>query len=316
MSNNINATAANKSETSLDNLRQRVNVFLKKQLELHQKNIKTCDHASNEQQLHNAMQYSLLDNGGNRWRPLLVYCTTQALKMPLAAADTAAAAIECIHAYSLAHDDLPAMDDDDFRRGKPSCHLAFDEATAILAGDSLSNMAFEILSQAHPTDEKNLQPQQQLDLIKVLTKAAGASGMAYGQALDLAASKNGQQQLQQKNHQQKIQLIENIHHYKTGCLFAAAMEMAAIISGVNIAAKLQDFHQLGLAIGACYQLQDDIEDAKQDEKGINLASATDSSVTAKKLTQHQHNIQKLLQKLIPAPEKKHLTRLLCFMLDF
>ena len=132
--------------------------------------------------LHEAMRYSAL-SGGKRIRPCLVYASGELFNVPLVVLDRIAVAVECIHAYSLVHDDLPAMDDDDLRRGKPTAHKAFDEATAILSGDGLQAFAFEWLSE--PMNEINTA--QQLQLIKVLSEAAGSRGMVAGQAIDLAS---------------------------------------------------------------------------------------------------------------------------------
>ncbi|MFN3786263.1 MAG: polyprenyl synthetase family protein, partial [Thiothrix sp.] len=133
--------------------------------------------------LHAAMRYAVLD-GGKRMRPLLVYATGEMLGVDAATLDIPAAAIELIHVYSLVHDDLPAMDDDDLRRGKPSCHKAFDEATAILVGDALQALAFQLLA-SHPY--LRVAAQQRLQMIEQLAHAAGSRGMVGGQALDLAA---------------------------------------------------------------------------------------------------------------------------------
>ena len=131
--------------------------------------------------LHRAMRYSAL-GGGKRFRPVLVYAAGLALNVPRAQLDPVAAAIELIHAYSLIHDDLPAMDNDDLRRGRPTCHRAFDEATAILAGDALQALAFDVLASALPADSPS-----SLEVVRAIAAACGSTGMAGGQALDLAA---------------------------------------------------------------------------------------------------------------------------------
>jgi geranylgeranyl pyrophosphate synthase len=298
---NINVYNTNSTE-----LKKRSNDFLKNKLQCFLKNTAMIE-------LHQAMQYSLIENGGSRWRPLLVYYTAAALNTDLTKADDAAAATECIHAYSLVHDDLPAMDDDDFRRQKPSCHRAYNESTAILAGDCLSNMAFEILSSEDNSNPATLSNKQRLELTKTLAQAAGARGMAYGQALDLAATNNHQQN-QSVPAEINIKNIENIHYYKTGCLFAAAMKMAAISCNIICAEKLDQFYQLGMNIGMCYQLQDDIDDAETDICSINLATASDKVFINKKINHYRQQINNLTQQLIPSENLAQLNSLLNNML--
>lgn len=195
--------------------------------------------------LHAAMRYAVL-GGGKRIRPALCYAAAEALQVPLAAVDPAAMAIELIHAYSLVHDDLPAMDDDDLRRGKPTCHIAFDEATAILAGDALQCLAFEVLSQSQPP----LSDSVRLTLIQILAQASGTQGMAGGQALDLAAE--GQQLY--------LSELETIHRHKTGCLIRASVKMGALSHPTVTDHQLESLDQYAQAIGLCFQVQDDILD--------------------------------------------------------
>jgi farnesyl diphosphate synthase len=161
--------------------------------------------------LHSAMRYTVL-NGGKRIRPLLVYTTGEALGVDLAVLDLPAAAIELIHCYSLVHDDLPAMDNDELRRGQPTCHKAFDEATAILVGDALQTLAFELLS----ASTQLLSTEIRLKMINLLAKASGSLGMAGGQALDLQAT--GQKLT--------IHQLTLIHQLKTGALISAAIQLA------------------------------------------------------------------------------------------
>jgi farnesyl diphosphate synthase len=195
----------------------------------------------NPEHLHSAMRY-VVCQGGKRFRPLLVYATGDGLDAPLAELDRAACAIELIHAYSLTHDDLPAMDDDDLRRGQPSCHKAFDEATAILVGDALQSLAFELLSEGNGP--------QQLAMIHTLAKASGSRGMVGGQSLDLMAAKGFMDQDQ----------VARIHKLKTGALIVASVQLGALAApscDPQIFEQLSDFAaQLGLA----YQIQDDIFD--------------------------------------------------------
>lgn len=188
-----------------------------------------------------AMQYSLL-NGGKRIRPVLTYASAAAICQVTNATDRAACAVECIHAYSLIHDDLPAMDDDDLRRGKATCHIAFDEATAILAGDALQCMAFEILTTAaDPTA---------LPLVRELAKAAGARGMVAGQAIDLAAV----------DHQLTLPQLENMHRHKTGALIEASVMMGALSCGNVSPQQLEALRTYARAIGLAFQVHDDILD--------------------------------------------------------
>ncbi|MBN6073965.1 (2E,6E)-farnesyl diphosphate synthase [Aggregatibacter actinomycetemcomitans] len=214
-----------------------------------------------------AMKYGLL-LGGKRIRPFLVYATGEMLGADMAQLDYAAAAIEAIHAYSLIHDDLPAMDDDELRRGHQTCHIAFDEATAILAGDALQTLAFEIL-----TDIPHLSAEQKLMLIKTLSAAAGVKGMCLGQSLDLIS-------------EQKIislQELEQIHLNKTGALLAAALKMGFICSPhFADTALAQQLERYATAIGLAFQVQDDILDIEGDS--ATLGKTAGSDLTADKST--------------------------------
>ncbi|MCS5710345.1 polyprenyl synthetase family protein [Candidatus Berkiella aquae] len=192
-----------------------------------------------------AMHYACL-NGGKRLRPYLAYQSAALFNTPLEIIDPIAVAIEFIHCYSLIHDDLPAMDNDELRRGKPTCHKAFDEATAILAGDALLTLAFEVLAQA-PIRENYL---NNLKIIHNLAQAAGPTGMVKGQALDLAA------QGKQLSYEQLCQM----HRAKTGALIAASVQCGAI-AGDASKTDLEELHKFGLAIGLAFQIKDDILDA-------------------------------------------------------
>ena len=163
--------------------------------------------------LHKAMRYAVL-GGGKRLRPLLVYATGSALDAALERLDAPAAAVEIIHAYSLVHDDLPSMDDDDIRRGRPTCHIAFGEATAILAGDALQALAFEVLS-ADPL--LATAPGVLVEMLRTLAAACGSQGMAGGQALDLAAVGRALDASE----------LERMHVYKTGALIRASVRLGA-----------------------------------------------------------------------------------------
>ncbi len=200
------------------------------------------------QRLHAAQRYSVL-GGGKRLRPILVYCTGEALGVPLAALDGAAAAVELIHSYSLVHDDLPAMDDDDLRRGHPTTHKAFDEATAILAGDALQVLAFSLL-----TDDIGgmLSAEARIRMIRILADASGTAGMAGGQALDLAAV----------GHQLSLEELEAMHRLKTGALIRGSVMMAAACAPDLSAEALQALDSYAQDIGLAFQIQDDILDVE------------------------------------------------------
>ena len=221
---------------------------------------KTLDRPEVPSPLIDAMRYGVF-NGGKRIRPTLVYLACEALDTDLSLADKPACAIELIHAYSLIHDDLPAMDDDDFRRGKPSCHVEFDEATAILAGDALQAMAFETLA-----CDTLLTLQTRLDLIRELSSAAGASGMVAGQAIDISF----------ENKQVDPLSLENMHRRKTGCLISACLKFAATISDAS-PAKTAAMEQFGQALGLAFQIRDDILDVIGDEQTIGKPVGSDRS---------------------------------------
>jgi len=193
--------------------------------------------------LKDAIAYSI-NNGGKRFRPALVYSTLEALGCEHSLGDDLAAAIECMHTYSLIHDDLPAMDDDELRRGQPTCHIKFDEATAILAGDALQALAFELIA-----DSDKLSDKQKVKTIQVLAKASGAAGMVGGQAHDLASEGR---QLNQTE-------LEQVHNKKTGALIAASTEMAAIAANAP-EQTYQALKEFSLTLGLAFQVADDILD--------------------------------------------------------
>lgn len=198
---------------------------------------------SSPQRLHTAMRYAVL-NGGKRLRPLLVYATGETFGATLTQLDNAACAVEFIHAYSLIHDDLPAMDNDDMRRGQPTCHIAFDEATAILAGDALQAFAFEIL-----VTNKTLTDQQLLKMLTVLAQACSSSGMVGGQALEFETAA------------EKITptFLDQLHAYKTGALIRASVQLGAIAADVNDI-ELVALEQYANNLGLAFQIQDDVLD--------------------------------------------------------
>ena len=233
----------------LATLQQRNNEFLHQQLSALN---------SSPAPLADAMRYSLL-LGGKRIRPFLVYATGRMLDVALDKLDHLAGAIECIHCYSLIHDDLPAMDNDTLRRNQPTCHIAFDEATAILAGDALQSYAFELLAQAPLSDTQKI---QQLSL---LAKAAGAQGMCLGQSLDLIS----------ENKQITLSALERIHNHKTGALITAAVLLGFYASNYYTDKALeQTLIRFAQAIGLAFQVQDDILDiiASNEELGKNAGS--------------------------------------------
>jgi geranylgeranyl pyrophosphate synthase len=202
------------------------------------------------ERLHEALRYSVL-GGGKRVRPVLVYATANALGLNESDVDGAACAVEFIHAYSLVHDDLPAMDNDDLRRGKPTCHKAFDEATAILVGDSLQVLAFQILANGAglPND-----PRIRLRLVELLAVGSGTSGMAGGQALDLAA--NGRRL--------SIEQVEEMHRRKTGALIHASVMMAAACAAEITPQIVSALDRYARDIGLAFQIQDDLLDIEGD----------------------------------------------------
>lgn len=211
-------------------------------------------------ELQQAMAYSAI-LGGKRVRPFLVYATGEMLGAPLDALDAPAAAIECVHAYSLAHDDLPAMDNDALRRGQPTCHVKFGEATAILAGDALQTMAFQLLTLPHAA----LSSAQQLEMVATLAHASGHLGMCGGQALDIAAT----------GHAQTQDALEQIHHLKTGALIRAAMQLGAIAAPNRSAAIMTAIDAYAHAIGLAFQVKDDILDLTSTPELLGKATEAD-----------------------------------------
>jgi len=216
----------------------------------------------NPTNLHQAMRYSVLGSG-KRVRPVLVYATASTLNIPLSRVDGIAAAIEIIHAYSLIHDDLPAMDDDDLRRGQPTCHKQFDEATAILAGDALQALAFYIL-----THDSEMTPDatMRLKMIEKLALFSGSRGMAGGQAIDLASvGKN-------------IDLteLETMHIHKTGALIRTCIQMAALSADHISDEQFEALDQYAKKIGLSFQVQDDILDVISDTDILGKPQGSDA----------------------------------------
>jgi geranylgeranyl diphosphate synthase type II len=212
--------------------------------------------------LHEAMRYSVL-NGGKRLRPLLVYVTGQAFGAPLAALDAPAAAVELIHAYSLIHDDLPAMDDDDLRRGRPTCHKAFDEGTAILAGDALQALAFGALG----AEGNGLGGETRVRMLTALAEAIGTAGMAGGQALDLEAAGGTIDAAQ----------LELMHRLKTGALIRASVELGALAAQGVDEPQRAALRRYGEEIGLAFQIQDDILDVTGDTALLGKRTGADAA---------------------------------------
>lgn len=222
--------------------------------------LKQCiDDQSIDPQLQEAMLYSLF-NGGKRVRPALVYIVNKMLGGALEQADSAAAAIECIHSYSLVHDDLPAMDDDDLRRGKPTCHVTYDEPTAILVGDALQCLAFELIA-----NDSGLNADTRIRLIQMLAKASGHQGMVVGQAFDL---RNVGKPL-------NLEQLEAMHQHKTGALLKCAVLIGAVVSEQASDQQLQSLEQYADAIGLAFQVQDDILDIEGDSSIIGKPQGSD-----------------------------------------
>lgn len=251
-----------------------------------------------------AMRHGLL-LGGKRVRPFLVYATGNMLGVADEQLDGPAAAIECIHAYSLIHDDLPAMDDDDLRRGHPTVHKAFDEASAVLAGDALQALAFSILA-AHPLPD-SLRTNQLL-MVSQLARAAGYAGMCGGQALDLAA----------EGQQVPLAALEQIHRHKTGALIECAVTLGALCHHQLPTDQLTALQQYAAAIGLAFQVQDDILDITADTATLGKPQGSDQALgkstypallgldAARELAHDLH--RQALAALAPLPYNTHILR--------
>ena len=213
------------------------------------------------QMLHQAMRYSTM-NGGKRMRPMLTYATGQALGLSEEVLDAPACAVECIHVYSLIHDDLPAMDNDDLRRGKPTCHKAYDEATAILAGDALQALAFEILA-----NDASIQAgaDARLKMISALTRASGSQGMVGGQAIDLGSV----------GRKLNLPELENMHIHKTGALIRASVNMAVLSKPELDPEIAKNLDHYAKCIGLSFQVKDDILDVESDTETLGKTQGKD-----------------------------------------
>lgn len=213
------------------------------------------------ERLHQAMRYSALE-GGKRMRPILTYATGEALDIPLHQLDAPACAVEFIHVYSLVHDDLPAMDDDDLRRGKPTCHVAFDEATAILVGDGLQTLAFTVLTK---DTAMAVSAEKRIEMIQALTEASGSYGMVGGQAIDLAAV--GQPL--------DLLALENMHIHKTGALIRASVQLAALVAVDLDKDQFKRLDHYAKCIGLSFQIRDDILDEESDTQTLGKTQGKD-----------------------------------------
>ncbi|AMO58304.1 (2E,6E)-farnesyl diphosphate synthase [Endozoicomonas montiporae] len=211
-----------------------------------------------------AMAYSVF-NGGKRIRPVLAYAANQAVGGDHSSADAAACAVELIHAYSLVHDDLPAMDDDDLRRGKPTCHKAFDEATAILAGDALQTLAFETLCNPQLLPDGDYSAESRLKQLHCLAEASGHAGMAGGQSKDLLSVGKP---LTAKE-------LQHMHNHKTGALIRASVQMGALSHRFTPVDQLEQLDVYAKAIGLAFQVQDDILDVVSDTKTLGKQQGAD-----------------------------------------
>jgi farnesyl diphosphate synthase len=215
------------------------------------------------EELHRAMRYAVL-GGGKRLRPLLVYASGSALGAAPERLDAAGAAVEIIHAYSLVHDDLPAMDDDALRRGRPTCHVAFGEATAILAGDALQALAFEVLAADALLAQS---PALLVRMLHALAAACGSHGMAGGQAFDLAAV----------GHALDVAGLERMHVHKTGALIRASVRLGALAAGCSDARVLEALERYGHNIGLAFQVRDDILDVEGNSETLGKTAGKDAA---------------------------------------
>ncbi len=212
------------------------------------------------QRLHEAMRYAVLD-GGKRVRPLLAFAAGELAGAEQGRVDVAAAAVELIHAYSLVHDDMPCMDDDVLRRGKPTCHVQYDEATALLVGDALQTLAFQLLAEHRLTDDAS----RQLKMVKVLAVASGSRGMAGGQAIDLAAVGKSL----------TLPELEFMHIHKTGALIRASILLGAHCGKVS-EEQLDRLDRFGKLIGLAFQVVDDVLDCEADTATLGKTAGKDA----------------------------------------
>jgi len=214
------------------------------------------------QRLHAAMRYSVLD-GGKRVRPLLAFAVGELVGADISRLNTAAAAVELIHAYSLVHDDMPCMDNDVLRRGKPTCHVQFDEATALLVGDALQSLAFQLLAEQPLNDD----PARQLQMIKLLATASGSRGMAGGQAIDLDSVAK----------QLSLPELEFMHIHKTGALIRAAVLLGAQCGAALDESLLHKLDHFSKCLGLAFQVVDDVLDREADTATLGKTAGKDAN---------------------------------------
>ena len=213
------------------------------------------------QRLHEAMRYAVLD-GGKRVRPLLAFAAGELNGAEVARVDIAAAAVELIHAYSLVHDDMPCMDDDVLRRGKPTCHKQYDEATALLVGDALQTLAFQLLAEHRLNDDA----MRQLEMVRLLALASGSRGMAGGQAIDLASVGKSL----------TLPELEFMHIHKTGALIRAAVLLGAHCGSRLETAQMDKLDHFGKLIGLAFQVVDDVLDCEADTATLGKTAGKDA----------------------------------------
>jgi geranylgeranyl diphosphate synthase, type II len=239
-------------QSRLDSYQKRVNAALDKYLP---------SEDPPEHNLAEAIRYSVI-GGGKRIRPAMVYAAGEAMGVSTDLLDIPACAVEMIHAYSLIHDDLPAMDNDDLRRGRPTCHKAFDEATAMLAGDALQALAYEILAK---DDHEELTPEHRIKMLSLLTEASGAHGMAGGQAVDLASV----------GKQLTLEQLEHMHQLKTGALIRASILLGGMCKRDISKDELDMLSDYARCIGLSFQIQDDILDVIGDTETLGKPQGSD-----------------------------------------
>jgi farnesyl diphosphate synthase len=211
--------------------------------------------------LHAAMRYSVLD-GGKRVRPLLAFAAGEVVGADIARVNIVAASVELIHAYSLVHDDMPCMDDDVLRRGKPTCHVEYDEATALLVGDALQSLAFQLLAEHALNDD----PVRQLQMLKLLAAASGSRGMAGGQAIDLGSV----------GKQLSLPELEFMHIHKTGALIRGAVLLGAHCGAAMDDAKLNRLDRFSKCVGLAFQVVDDVLDSEADTATLGKTAGKDA----------------------------------------
>jgi farnesyl diphosphate synthase len=214
------------------------------------------------QRLHQAMRYAVLE-GGKRVRPLLAFAAGEVTGAEPARLDVVACAVECIHSYSLVHDDLPCMDDDVLRRGKPTCHVEYDEATALLVGDSLQSLAFQLLAEHRLADD----PAVQLEMVRALAAASGSRGMAGGQAIDLASV----------GRSLTLPELEHMHVHKTGALIRAAVTLGARCGRTLPEEQLRDLERYAKCVGLAFQVVDDVLDQEGSTATLGKTAGKDAA---------------------------------------